>query len=147
MCGHELAVKTAAFIGQHTLYHFNPCLAQHTYSTACYGYKRIARAYYYPWNLRVDDKFGAGWGLAVVRAGFKSHVDGRIGQQPFIFYRSYSINLGMAFAASAVISLSYYPPSGPAITAPTMGLGEVFPNPWRASSSALRMYFSSYVIP
>ncbi len=109
MSGHKLSVKLPALFLKHTGHHLDSGIKKLGHSASSHFSEGIECAYYDTRNPIFDNHIGTWRCFPVMGTRFKGDIHRRIFKQIPVFDRSHSIDLGMAFAATAVPALPYYP--------------------------------------
>ena len=102
--GDEMAIERKALGLEHAHGHVNARLAQDSDAAACHFGKRVSTSHHAARDARAHDEFGAGRRAAIVRTGFKAHVDGAVGQQRAVgrAHGADGIDLGVGLSATHV---------------------------------------------
>ena len=104
----KTAVEPLAFLFEHTHRYLDAGVADFLDTAPLYLGKGIDGANHHTPDTFLDNQIGAGRCLAIVGAGFQTHVDGRLRQQGLILwsYRGKGIYLSMSLAATYMIALA-----------------------------------------
>ncbi len=139
----EHLVQRIAFLLQNIFGHIYAVCAQDCNSFSSHQRIRVSRTHDHPVNARVQNRIHAGRLLSVMAARLQCYIQGR--SLRIFGAGCQRIALRMSLTVSLVPALS----DDPALfttTAPTIGLGDVHPQPFFASCKARRIYSLSFIV-